>query len=208
MSQQIAGAGTAPGPPVPDTLTAGQRERRQRIIRAATSLLDKSEYEKVQMRDVAEAAGVALGTVYRYFSSKEHLFGAARAQWGSSLQDVLQRKPLKGQTPNERLDDLMQRVLTAFERRPQFFRLVTMLESTPDPHARELAGQANDEVRSAFLQPLDGIDADRADTIVDIVNAVLWTLLRQWSQGFITMAEARKRMSRAIALLTIGPPRE
>ena len=54
-------------------------------------------------------------------------------------------------TPLEQLDDLMQRVLSAFDRRPQFFRLVTMLESTPDPHARELGRIANDEVRVTFL---------------------------------------------------------
>ena len=139
--------------------------------------------------------------MYRYFSSKEHLFGAAREQWGSSLSDRVRREPLRGDTPLERLDDLMQRVLSAFDRRPQFFRLVTMLESTPDPHAREIGRIANDEVRVTFLQPLDDLDAAQAEAIVDVVNAMLAMLLRQWSQGFITMDEARQRMSRAIALL-------
>jgi AcrR family transcriptional regulator len=189
------------GPPDPTTLTRGQSERRQRIIRAATDLLDEREYEKVQMRDVAERAGVALGTVYRYFSSKEHLFGAAREQWGSSLSDRVRREPLQGNTPLERLDDLMQRVLSAFDRRPQFFRLVTMLESTPDPHAREIGRIANDDVRATFLQPLGELDAAHADAIVDVVNAMLAMLLRQWSQGFITMDEARRRMSRSVYLV-------
>ena len=63
--------------PDPATLPTTQRARRERIVAAAVELLDHAEYDDVQMRDVAERAGVALATVYRYFSSKEHLYAAA-----------------------------------------------------------------------------------------------------------------------------------
>jgi AcrR family transcriptional regulator len=36
---------------------ADQIERRPRIIRAATELLEESEVEKIQIRDVADRAG-------------------------------------------------------------------------------------------------------------------------------------------------------
>ena len=37
------------------------------------------------MKDVAERSGVALGTIYRYFSSKDHVAAAALLEWARSL---------------------------------------------------------------------------------------------------------------------------
>ncbi|WP_261570163.1 TetR/AcrR family transcriptional regulator [Frankia gtarii] len=39
------------------------------------------------MRDVAEEAGVSLGTTYRYFASKDHLLAAAWTDWARRLSD-------------------------------------------------------------------------------------------------------------------------
>ncbi len=71
--------------PNPASLPRGQQERRQRIIKAAITLLETGEYDAIQMRDVAERAGVALATIYRYFTSKEHLYAAAIARMGVGL---------------------------------------------------------------------------------------------------------------------------
>ena len=49
--------------------SAAQRERRQRILDATLTLASRGGYEAVQMRAVADRAGVALGTLYRYFPS-------------------------------------------------------------------------------------------------------------------------------------------
>ena len=39
--------------------TPSQLARRERIVAAATELLDEREYERIQIRDVADAASVA-----------------------------------------------------------------------------------------------------------------------------------------------------
>src|SRR4029434_3569150 len=57
--------------PVADTLTNSQEARRQRVILTALELAAEGGYDAVQMRDVAARANVALGTIYRYFSSKD-----------------------------------------------------------------------------------------------------------------------------------------
>ena len=197
---------TAPGPPMPETLIPSQRARRDRIVNAALELLKVGEYDKIQMRDIAEEAGVALGTVYRYFASKEHLFAAVLVIWSSSLHERVQRRPLVGDTPVERLDDLMGRVLNAFDRFPQFLRLIILLENTPDPYARELHAEFTGGTRDTFLEPLDGLDPEVAQDVIDVVKAVLWSLLRGWSQGTTSMRDARRRMSRAIELIFSPPP--
>src|SRR5262249_31075054 len=69
----------------PDSLPRGQQERRDTIVRAAICILEQGgEYDAIQMRDIASEAGVALGTVYRYFSSKEHLYAAALLAWAAT----------------------------------------------------------------------------------------------------------------------------
>jgi hypothetical protein len=62
------------GTPSRPLLTTNQIARRQRIVHTAMAMLEEREYERIQMKDVADGASVALGTVYRYFTSKEHLF--------------------------------------------------------------------------------------------------------------------------------------
>src|SRR6478609_2965544 len=75
----------APALPDPATLPAGQQERRDRIVHAAFALLERGEYDAIQMRDVAREAGVALATIYRYFTSKEHLYAAALLEWAGDF---------------------------------------------------------------------------------------------------------------------------
>ena len=71
--------------PVPRTLTRAQQARRQRVVDAAMALGLDGGYEAVQMRDVAARADVAMGTVYRYFTSKDHLLAAALVHWVEQL---------------------------------------------------------------------------------------------------------------------------
>ena len=62
-------------------LPAYQVVRRQRIIDAGKDLLRTQEYDSIQIRDVASEANVALGTLYRYFNSKEHLYANVVYDW-------------------------------------------------------------------------------------------------------------------------------
>ena len=85
--------------PDPASLPRGQQERRDRIVRAAITLLEHGEYDAIQMRDVAQEAGVALATVYRYFTSKEHLYAAALLEWAANFPA---REPVEARRPQER----------------------------------------------------------------------------------------------------------
>ena len=53
---------------------ARRAEVRERIVRAARDLIAQGGYAEAPVAAVAERAGVATGTVYRYFPSKAELF--------------------------------------------------------------------------------------------------------------------------------------
>jgi AcrR family transcriptional regulator len=63
------GAGT--GDAAPDGWDA-----RERVVDAAVELFFAHPFAEVTIHDVAQAAGMAKGSVYRYFASKEELFSA------------------------------------------------------------------------------------------------------------------------------------
>src|SRR4051812_16288504 len=86
-----------------------QAARRERVIVAACDLAAEGGYDAVQMRDVASQADVALGTLYRYFPSKDHLLIAALAEQVSTLQRRLAQKPPRGPNAGDRVVDVLRR---------------------------------------------------------------------------------------------------
>jgi TetR/AcrR family fatty acid metabolism transcriptional regulator len=50
-----------------------QEEKRERILRAAASVFAREGFYNAKIEDVAHEAGVAHGTVYLYFGSKDDL---------------------------------------------------------------------------------------------------------------------------------------
>jgi AcrR family transcriptional regulator len=96
--------------------TASQRDRRRRILNAAVSLARQGGYDAVQMREVAELADVALGTLYRYFPSKVHLLSAAMVRQLESLQEQLTREQPQGADAAERVLDVIHRLIDALAR--------------------------------------------------------------------------------------------
>ena len=84
-------------------LTPAQQERRLAVIEAAMELATNGGYEAVVIKDVAARAGVSLGTLYRYFSSKDHLLAEALQVWSERLGRKLQASPPRGNTPAARV---------------------------------------------------------------------------------------------------------
>jgi TetR/AcrR family transcriptional regulator, cholesterol catabolism regulator len=176
-------------------------------VETALGLLEAGEYDGIQMRDVAERANVAIGTVYRYFSSKEHLFAAVLWKWTDLLQTQVERQPLDGDTPGARLDALFVRVLAAFARWPQFLRMVVVVEGSPDPNARQLFMHFVEHNNQTLRAPLGDLSPEDAQDVVDVVQSVMGTALRSWAAGMLSMDEVHARISRAIDLIFSAPPR-
>jgi AcrR family transcriptional regulator len=115
--------------------SAAQRERRQRILDATVALASKGGYDAVQMRAVADRAGVALGTLYRYFPSKIHLLVSALAREFERNQERLGRMPVPGDTPYDRMLYVLGRITQAMQREPMLTEAMTRAFMFADPSA-------------------------------------------------------------------------
>jgi AcrR family transcriptional regulator len=114
--------GPAPHPgarPSPLPLTERQEARRRSILDATTRLACRGGFDAVQMREVAETSGVALGTLYRYFPSKIHLLVATMEDQLGQLHTALRQRPPAATAPSERVADTLLRAFRALQREPQ-----------------------------------------------------------------------------------------
>ncbi|GAA0592134.1 TetR/AcrR family transcriptional regulator [Kribbella sandramycini] len=133
-------------------LPKGQRERRRRIVDAAVRALSGQDYHAVQIKDIAEDAGVALGTLYRYFSSKDHLYAAAVAEWGRSLENRAAEWPSPG------LDRLRRKcalTLEEFRSFPELHRVYQALSTSTEASVRALAAATADAGHRWLAEDLD-----------------------------------------------------
>ncbi|GHF34104.1 TetR family transcriptional regulator [Streptomyces mashuensis] len=109
---------TAPSATHHPQLTERQQARRRRIIEAATGLAGRGGFDAVQMREVAEASSVALGTLYRYFPSKVHLLVATMHDQLERLHETLRRRPPTEDDPAARVVRTLMRAFRAMQREP------------------------------------------------------------------------------------------
>lgn len=68
-------------------------ERREELLQAAWHLFQKRDFSKINIAEIAQQAGVAKGTVYLYFPTKDELFiellEQELAAWLDTLNDQL-----------------------------------------------------------------------------------------------------------------------
>jgi TetR/AcrR family transcriptional regulator, cholesterol catabolism regulator len=191
--------------PLPTVLTPSQEARRQRVIDAAILLSGQREFSRIQVKDVAEEAGVALGTVYHYFSSKEHLFAEVLVSWAATLQANVTRHPLAGTTPAERLAEVLHRSARAFQRQPYLAKLVATLEVSSDPFATEILDRLDRATNHVYTAALEGVDAATIGPVVRVVESVLSGVLRSWSSGRLSMVDVLARLDEVVALVLHDP---
>ena len=126
---------TQGGPADGEIGSAAQRERRKRIIDATLALASKGGYDAVQMRAVAERADVALGTLYRYFPSKIHLLVSGLIREFEQTKEKLDRRPIPGDTPAERIIYVLNKVTKTMQREPLLTEAITRAFMFADPSA-------------------------------------------------------------------------
>jgi AcrR family transcriptional regulator len=165
--------------------SAAQRDRRKRIIDATLALAAKGGYDAVQMRAVAERADVALGTLYRYFPSKIHLLVSGLAREFERAQDKLDRSPIPGDTPTERLLFVLGRNTRMMQRDPHLTEAMVrafMFADTTAAAEVELVGRQLENMFAAAMGIDDPTESDRAvfHVIADVwmANLVAWVTRR------------------------------
>jgi AcrR family transcriptional regulator len=185
----------------PDVGSAAQRDRRKRILDATLALASKGGYDAVQMRSVSERADVALGTLYRYFPSKNHLLVAALTEEMDQIQDKLDRKPIPGDTPTERMLFVLARVTRNMQRDPMLTEAMTRAFMFADPSAAVEVNTVAQQMTRMFTRAMhdgepsvDDIAIARVIGDVWLSNLVAWVTRRASADDVTSRLELAARL--------------
>lgn len=187
---------------LPSDLPKGQARRRQRIIDEAFRLIAANGQENVQIREIAESSGVALGTAYRYFGSKERLVAEVYAKWLDGCSTELAKYANKGSTNTERVRGLARRMLDILTGDLHFLRLARQdLRSTNSPEVNEILSRSEAEWISLFRSALRDIEPRDADSIALTVTSVVAMEIDLYLAGAISIADANRDVAKAVRMV-------
>lgn len=127
--------------------------KREAILAGAFEVFYQKGFYQAKIEDIAQQAGVGKGTVYLYFSSKEHLLREMLKELVGYYQSVLRQRMTGDGTPRDRLHALF-RTHAAIVRRHQKLKLLRKQDfSFVDEELRDWLIQQ----RNAFVNELQAL---------------------------------------------------
>jgi TetR/AcrR family transcriptional repressor of multidrug resistance operon len=160
--------------------TAGRNgtATRERLLRAAIELYASTGFLQTTTPALASRAGIAEGTIYRHFTSKEHLLNEAHrlaSRWAIGVVTALEQDRVR-KTP-ERLGLLARQLIDLAMSDPPLLRLWLDPSVRPflDEQSRNLAREARDGVtRLMAIGKSDGqVRAGPAELWADVWLAIV-----------------------------------
>lgn len=187
----------------PDTETAAQRARRERILKTTLSLASGGGYDAVQMREVAERSEVALGTLYRYFPSKVHLLVSAMAAEVEQLSVRLQKRQAVGRTRAERVAYVLERSTRSLQREPLLTEAMVRAMMAADASVASEVAAIRDGMTQLIVQAMRGSEPEREndEELAVILQDVWFARQIAWLGGRIDAADVWRDVHLAVMLV-------
>ena len=197
---------TRDAPAASELLRADERTRR--ILDAAVQLAEAGGFAAVRLRDVAQTSGVALGTVYKRFRSKEDLLLGVLTQELHELRTQIGDAPILGATPLLRVIGFFGFLTDFLCRRPNLARAVVRSAASGEQALSERLASFHAKLFDLSFAALQG-GAYRAPTageavMLSALQQVWFSALCGWAGSLYDRAEVVKQVAAAARLMTFG----
>ena len=106
-------------------------DKRGDILQAALELIAAKGFHGAPMSKIAEKAGVAAGTIYRYFSSKDDLIAAIYQALEETMRATIVEESSDGRPVRERFLALQRASIKYFVANPLHFRFMEQFYNSP-----------------------------------------------------------------------------
>ncbi|CAN5132972.1 TetR/AcrR family transcriptional regulator [soil metagenome] len=128
--------------------------RRQQILDAACDCVRQAGFHGASMAEIAKAAGLSVGQIYRYFENKEAIIGAIVAQDLAEMREKfaeMERRP--GDLVDALTEHLPDAVAKCFDPGRSALTLEVLAEAARNPKVAAIL-RAADEQERAFAQAM------------------------------------------------------
>jgi AcrR family transcriptional regulator len=193
MSEVAEPAGTG-------ALARSQAARRRRVLDATLELARAGGFDAVQMRDVAAEANVALGTVYRYFSSKERLLLEAMAEQLEDLRHYLESHPPAGATPAARVASVLARANAALARQPEVTAAMVRAYGACREENASVIERVGDTTNAIIMTAI-GASGEREERLARTITQVWLSSLIGWAGGVDPITRVDEDLDHAARML-------
>src|ERR1700689_2932985 len=190
--------------------------RRDRILDVAVALAEEGGFENVRQRDVAARAGVALGTLYKSFRSKEDILSAALDREAETLERRLEDKPSLGHTSTERVSILFSMMTRGLCKKPKYARAVLRAMASGEPEVAGKVAAYQERITGLIIAAMRGVGrlsySDIKGFPPSTKEARMASALQQfwfasvvgWSAGLVSVNEAIDQVRRIAVVLDRG----
>ncbi len=164
-------------------------EKSQRILTVAFELAEEGGFEAVRLRDVAQRAQVALGTLYNRFASKEEMLVAALDESTKTFEGVVDSLEVGRGTAAERVAELLILTARALFNRPNFGRAVLRAAAIGGPETTSQIYHHQATMNRLLLARMrSGSGDDRPPTqdeveVCHLLQQVSFACLISWANG-------------------------
>ena len=138
---------------LPMRITAEEKDAtRRRIVEAAVDLFRNGGFDATTTRDIARRAGVATGTLFNYFETKEAILASLAGEAFAKARSAFARQAVEGDLE----EDLFALIAAELRQlRPLRKFLVGLLETELCPLVVAKRGSADESLCAAHLQMVD-----------------------------------------------------
>ncbi len=186
--------------------------RTERILEVAIELAEQEGYDAVRLRDLAAKADVALGTVYRRFSSKEDILAAVLEREVQQLSAGLAEGGVPGETAAARLNAFFSLATRFLVSRPNLARALLRSVASGVPDIAEKVTRYHGTMAGIIVAVVRGepVREDAAwptaneRTLAFLLQQAWFAVLVGWSGGLHTVDEALADMEVAVRVLLHG----
>ncbi|MCT7369811.1 TetR family transcriptional regulator [Mycolicibacterium llatzerense] len=180
--------------------------RRQAILDAALIVAAEGGYQAVQIRAVAECAGIATGTIYRAFASKTHLLAAALTQEFERIESAYDWSS-RGTTPALRLGQLTDYLYRYWQREPLLTEAMIRAFVDANTHDAGDLDIAATVIERLLARAFSGTTPTRTAQNLAAVIADIWLAnLIAFVCGRASATDTRDRIDRATDRILDRPP--
>jgi len=160
-------------------------ERTRRIVNTAVELAEEGGFEAVRMRDVAAHAGVALGTFYKRFRSKEDLLIAALELETLRLAKKVGGKPPAGVTRLERVTSFFNTATRGLTRKPNLAKAILRAVASGDPEVAQRVANFHGSMTSMITAAMRGEGVESGAEVSELERTVSFLLQNMWFASLV-----------------------